>query len=270
MEEHQHLPDLDRLSVIIAAILLAYALTPFVSIQENDIVIRLPFIVFYFTLSFSTIVSIFVAALAGAGSAWMLNTHPHFSGNPIRHSVLPALIAWVIGIPLGNMALGIQWWAVFGLGGLLLILVFIAEYIAADFSDVRHALATIGLTALAFAFFLILTISLRASGMRLYLLLPALLVPLIATVLRTLYLRLNGRWCWAWAVGISLVIAQLAIGLQYWPVSPLSYGLILLGPAYALTSVAGSLEEGRSWSSLWIEPVVLLSLTWILAVVLKG
>ena len=270
MDEHQHFPEVNHLSVITAAILLAYALTPFVNIQQNDIIFRLPFIVLYYTITFSTLVSFFVAALAGVGSIWLVKGHPHFTGNPLRHSVLPALTAWVIGVPLSNMAIGPQWWAVFGLGGLFLIFVFIAEYISADFSDVRHALATIGLTALAFAFFLILAISLRQSGMRLYLLLPALLVPLLVIVLRTLYLRLDGRWCWPWGIGISLLIAQLAIGLQYWPVSPLSYGLILLGPAYALTSVAGSLEEGRPWRSSMAEPVAMLVITWFLALALKG
>lgn len=269
MDEHQHFPELNHLSVITAAILLAYALVPLVTIQESEITVRLPFAVFYYTLSFSTLVSLFAAALAGVGSVWLVNSHPHPAGNPLRHSVLPALTAWVLGVPLSNMEPGAQWWAVFGLGGLLLILVFIAEYIVADFSDVRHALATIGLTALAFAFFLILTISMRASGMRLYLLLPGLLLPLFPTILRTLYLRLNGRWCWAWAIGISLIIAQLAIGLQYWPVSPLAYGLILLGPAYAITSIAGSLEEGRPWRTLLIEPVVMLAITWSLALALR-
>lgn len=270
MDEHQHVPDINQLSILSASILLAYALTPFVKLQESEFIIRLPFVVFYYSLSFNTIVSIFVAAMAAVGAIWLVKKHPHFRGNPLRHSPLPALTAWVIGVPLSNLALSPQWWGVFSLGGILLLLVFIAEYIVADFSDVRHSLATIGLSALAFAFFLILTISGRALGLRLYLLLPIIVLTVLLVVVRTLYLRLNGKWFWAWGIGIALVIAQLAIGLQYWPVSPLSYGLILLGPAYALTNIASAIEEGRSFPGFLLEPVGMLAIIWILAILVRG
>jgi hypothetical protein len=84
---------------------------------------------------------------------------------------------------------------------------------------------------------------------------------------RSLFLRLNGRRCLTWSLGIALVIAQIGMGLHYWPVSPLAYGLILIGPAYALTSLAGSIEENRSWRTLWIEPGVMLTVLWGLALI---
>jgi len=70
--------------------------------------------------------------------------------------------------------------------------------------------------------------------------------------------------------GDSLVIGQIGMGLHYWPISPLAYGLILLGPAYALTSLAGSIEENRSWRTLWIEPAVMLAVLWVLALISAG
>jgi hypothetical protein len=266
MEGRMQLPDANRLSVLASTILLAYAVSPYIDLPATELTLGLPGAIFSFRFDVSTLASLLVALLAGVGTDWLLYTHP--SGRTTRtfpHWLLPALTAWVIGVTLGTLDVSLQWWAVFGFGGILLILVFLAEYIVVDLSDVRHVPATVGLTAISFALFLILAIAVRAAGLRLYLLLPALVIPFGLVSLRTLYLRLGGRWCYAWAFAIAAIVGQIAIGLHYWPFKPLSYGLILLGPAYALTSAAGSIEEGRSWRSLWIEPVAMWALMWALA-----
>jgi hypothetical protein len=269
MEERQQLPDANRLSVLASTILLAYAVSPFISLPATELNLNLPGAVFSFRLNVGTLVSVLVAALAGVGTDWLLRSHPVIRGqSTLQHWLLPALTAWVIGVPLGSLEISPQWWAVFSLGGTLLILVFVAEYIVVDLSDARQVPATVGLTAVSFALYLILTIAVRAAGLRLYLLLPALVIPIALVTIRTLYLRLGGRWQIGWAIAIALIVGQVAAGLHYWPVTPLSYGLILLGPAYALTSMVGSIEEGRSWRSLWIEPVVMLIFLWALAVIL--
>ncbi len=158
----------------------------------------------------------------------------------------------------------------FGFGGVLLILVFVSEYIVVDLSDVRHAPATVGLTAVSFALYLILTIAMRAAELRLYQMLPLVALPIFLVSLRALYLRLGGRWCVGWSLAIGLVVAQIATGLHYWPLPPLSFGLVMLGPAYALTNLAGSIEEGRPLRSAWIEPVIMMALMWGLALVFRG
>jgi hypothetical protein len=271
MEEHQHLPDTNQLSVLVSTILLAYALTPFITIPASDFSVQLPFGTFRIPFNFSSLVSLIVAMLAGLGMDSILRKHPHFEGgNTYQHAILPALIAWAIGVPLSSLANQPAWWAVFALGGALLALVFVAEYIVMDFSDVRFALSSIGLTALSFAMFLILAIGLRASSARLYLALPTLLLPLGVVSLRTLYLRLNRRWCFAWVAAITIVVGQIATGLQYLPVSPAGYGLILVAAGYALTSLAGYLEEGRPWRSALIEPGIILAILVIFALAIGG
>jgi hypothetical protein len=271
MEERQQLPDANRLSVLASTILLAYAISPFIRLPATELTLNIPGAVFSFGFDVGTLVSILVAALAGVGTDWLLRSHPVMGGqSTFQHWLLPALTAWVIGVPLGSLEISPQWWAVFGLGGMLLILVFVAEYIVFDLSDARHVPAIVGLTAVSFSLYLILTIAVRAAGLRLYLLLPALVIPIALVSLRTLYLRLGGRWCIAWAIAIALIVGQLAAGLHYWPLTPLSYGLIILGSAYALTSMVGSIEEGRSWRTLWIEPVVMLAIMWAFAGILGG
>jgi hypothetical protein len=271
MQAQRHLPDMNHLSVLAATILLAYSLARFVDIPEQVLSLPLPGIFLVLRLNFQTVVSILVAALAASGMEWLLHdtTRRKMIGQPTyQHWMLPALTALVIGVPLASLASGWGWWIVFTMGGALLMLVFLAEYIVADPVDIRHPHATAVLTALSFALFLILTIAARAAELRTYLLLPAL-VPSIGLVsLRTLYLRSGGRWMLAWGAGIALVIGQLAAGLHYWPIGPISFGLALLGPAYALTSFAGAYEEGQPMGTRLVEPLAMLAVIWGLAALL--
>jgi hypothetical protein len=270
-EEHQHLPNTDRLSVMAASILLAYAMLPFVIIPERNLILQLSGILFVFKVSFSTIITVITAGLAAAGTDWLLRDHPRLaSQRTFQHWILPAMTAWVIGAPLSTLTVGAQWWAVFAFGGVLLVLVLVSEYIAVDPYDTRHGPAAVGLTAVSYALFLTLTITLTAAGSRLYVLLPALGGAIFLVTLRSLYLRLGGRWCFSWAAGISLSVGQIAAALHYLPLSPLSFGLVILGLAYALASLAGSLEEGRSWRALWFEPLIMLVVLWGLAIGLRG
>lgn len=270
MEEHQHLPNMDRLSVLTASILLAYAMLPFIQIPERSLVLSLLGVAFFFKVDFATLLAVICAGLAAAGTDWLLHDHPHLgSQRTFSHWMIPALTAWVIGVPLSSLKVGIQWWMVFGLGGLLLVLVLVSEYIAVDPSDSRHGPASVGLTAISYALLLMLTISLAAAGSRLYVLLPALTLAIFLVALRTLYLR-SGKWFFGWAAAIALIAVQSATALHYWPVSPLRYGLMILGLAYSLTSLAGAVEEGRPGRRLWVEPAIMLAVLWGLAVALRG
>lgn len=267
-EEHRHLPDVNRLSVLVAVVMLGYALTPYIKTPEQVFALRLPGAIFPIVINSATLISFPVALLAATGTIWLLQTHPHSprQGSALGHGILPALTAWVIGVPLTNLQVGLSWWGVFALGGLLFVLVLISEYIVIDSNDVRHSLAAVGLSAITFALFLILTIAMRAAATRLYLLIPTLFAAVGLVTLRTLYLRLNGRWCWAWALGIAAAVCQFAIGLHYLPLSALQFGLFLLAPAYALISLAGSLEEGRQGIPLWMEPALMATILWIVAI----
>jgi Protein of unknown function (DUF5656) len=263
MEENRNLPDVNQLSILSSTILLAYALTPFVKVPIRTLNLQLSVVKFSFHLDFTTLVSLLVAALAAVGTEWLLRSHPVAkSQRMVQHWILPALTAWVIGVPLHTLAVGLQWWVVFALGGVLMVLVFIAEYIVVDLSDLLYAPASMVLTALSFALFLFLAIAVWQANLRLYLLLPALVVPVALVSLRTLYLRLGGKWCFAWAVGIAVVIGQMTIGMHYLYPRPLAFGLFLLGPAYALTSLAAALEEGTPTYNYWMEPSVMLGVIW--------
>jgi hypothetical protein len=266
-----HLPDTNRLSVVVATVMLAYAMTPFIRIPARVLEIQLPGIFLTYTIDFSTLTSLFAAALAGVGMDWLLRLHPRYAaGKAGRPWLLPTLTALVIGVPLNFQTVSPEWWAVFAFGGLLLAGVCSAEYIAADPADPRHAPISTALTAVSFALFLVLTVGLRGAGPRLFIILPSVIGAVFFVALRTLYLRLGQRWVWTWPAVIALVVGQIAAGLHYLPLSALQFGLALLGPAYALTSVAVILEEGNSLRVQWIEPVLMLVLVWLLAFFVRG
>lgn len=258
-----HLPDGDRISVLAATILLAYALVGIISLPSFEIAWQLPGVYLQVEINARTVVAILVGGLAASGAAWLLHDHPALqSRSTFEHWLLPALTSWVIGLPLSQMEIGSAWWIAFGIGGGSLMLVLVAEYIVVDPDDPLNAPASVLLTVISFALFLALAVTLQIASVRLFLSLPALTLAAFLVSLRTLHLRLPERWAFLEAGMISVVIAQIAAALHYWPISPVSYGLILLGPAYALTSLVYNLMGGMRPRQAITEPLIVLLILW--------
>ena len=267
--EHRYLPDTDKLSVLAAIILLAYGLARFVNFPSNEIAIQLPGIYLNYRFDARTVVAFLVAGLTASGADWLLRQHPALQARTtVEHWLLPALTAWVIGFPLFQLPLGPGWWLGFALGGALLMLVLVAEYITIDPDDIRHPVATAGLTAVAFALYLILAISIRSAGTRLFLIVPALTFAGGLVSLRTLHLRLHGRWAFVECGVITLLLGQIAAALYYMPLLPVPFGLVMLGFAYGLTSLMANIAARESYRQAMIEPaliliVVLIAVIWL-------
>jgi len=267
MVQSNSLPRTNRLSVVTAIILLAYALMPFVNVPGRQVSFNLLGILIDLRINFTFLVSLLAAGLAATGTDWLIRDHPRLARQPIfPHYLLPALTAWAIGIPLGLIQVSPQWWVVFGLGSLLLLVVLISEYVNVDASDIRFAPSLMVLSAVSFSLFLTLTIAIRASGLRLYMLLFALVPSFALLCLRLFQMRLQGQWNTEWSAAITLIVAQLAIGLYYLPLSPIRYGLILLGAAYALIEIGTIFSEGKLTREKFIEPILMLGVFWILAI----
>ena len=269
MENRSALPGADRLGVLTAAVLLTFALTRL--LPADAVELRFTIGQFYLTypVNLTTILTLLAGGLAATGMDWLLRGHPAFGQRaPAEHWLLPTLATLVAGVPLGVLPNGLSWWVTFAIAGLALAIVFIAEYIVVDPASPNYATATALLTALSFAVYLVLLTALRSTGPRLILALPSIFAASGLVSLRVLRLRVPGRWELAWAGGIALISTQLASALHYWPVSPIRFGLLLLGPLYALTSLAGSLEEKTPIRRAALEPLVVLALTWVAATLL--
>jgi len=256
-------PDLNRLSMLAGAVLLAYAIARFIEIPAGGFTLRAFGSEIPVTLSIDTITTLLIAGLTATGMDWLLSDHPALAGKrTFEHLMLPTLTAAVIGLPLSQLPVAAYWWVGFTAGAVLLILVMVAEYIVVDPENERFALAAAGLTAISFALFLVLAAALRFTASPLTVMLPVCTLAVAWVSLRTLRLRIHNYWALIESSVIALIIVQLAAGVYYLPISPVSFGMALLGPAYALTTLMANLNEGEPIRQAITEPLIVLFLIW--------
>lgn len=269
-QEHRHMPDANRLSVLVAVILLAYSLTYLVALTPFVVNLNLLGVVISFPINLNIAATLLVSGLTAAGTDWLLKGHPH-SGEEgtFQHWILPALTAFVIGVPLNNLPFGLLWWVSFGMGSVFLLLVLLAEYIVVDSFDVRYPAASAGLVALSYTLFLVFMAMLSFLMVRLSIVIILVFFAAGLVSLRALHLR-SGKWQFAWSVGTAIVLTQVTAALYYWPVQPVQYGMALLGPLYVLTELAQNLEEAISIRRASIEAVIGLVIFFVAAIVLRG
>lgn len=265
----RYLPDPNRVGVLAAAVLLTYALTRLANAPGLTLSIQLPGFYFSYPITLGTAMTLMAAGLTATGMDALLRSHPSWQGRTtLEHWLLPALTAFILGVLLDTLPPGNVWWAGFAIGGGLLIIVFLAEYVAVDPGAPMYAFASAGLTALSYTLFLLFVIALGIGEARLFLSLPAIFLAAGLVALRTLHLRSGGRWEFPWAIGIGLISAQLSAGLHYWPLSSLQLGLILLGPLYALSALAYSLGQDVPLRNAIAEPAIILGGLWVAAIFL--
>jgi hypothetical protein len=268
MEGRNRLPEANQLSLVTGVILLAYAVSQYLIVPTRPLGLQLPGIYIPVDFQFRNLVYVTVAVLAAAGMDWIIEKHPGFQPETrLQHWLLPALTAWVIGIPLGSVAAGPAWWGVFLFGGALMVGVLVAEYITVDPADPRSTPAAVGLSVLALVLFTLLAVSIRLSGARLYVVAFAIGVGGMLACLRVYHLRLGARWNVSWSAGVSLLLVQVATGLHYLPVSPLQFGLILAGLMYALLLVTENLIQGHFVPGDLLEPGIIFTLIVIFALI---
>jgi hypothetical protein len=263
MSQNRYSPEPSRVSVLMAAVLLAFGVTRVLNGPSYPLDLRLGGLDLSFTVNLNSLIILLAAGLTATGMDWLLRTHPSLEkGETREHWLLPTVTVLVIGITLSTLPPTAVWWLGFALGAVILLVVFLAEYVVVDPSDLRYPIAASLLSVLAFVIFLILAVALKAASARLIVLAPALFLGAGLAALRSLHLRLNEQWEPAWAIGIGIVIAQLGSALHYLPLTPVRYGLLLLGPAYALTGLAVGLQEKLPFRRALVEPAVMLALFW--------
>ena len=269
MNQARHTPSINRISVLSSAILLAYTLSGFISIPSRIFSLQLPGLFLQFQIDEKTIISLLTAGLTVTGADSLVRGHPEFKGRiTIQHWLLPALTAWAIGLILFQEPFSILWWLIFAIGGTALIMVLIAEYIVVDPNDSRYFPATIGLIALSYALFLILAITIRAIEVRTFILIPTIALAAGLISLRTLQLMLN-QWPVVHALVVAMILGQMSAALNYVPVEPITFALLLLAPTYALTIFSRGLIERKKIRQIVLEPLLVFGIVWGLAIVLR-
>jgi hypothetical protein len=266
VENKFNLPNQERLSVVVATILLAFAITQFIKVPEGTEGISFGGILIPINFNLSTIITIAIASMTASGVDWILRDHPEIKDrSTIPHLLLPAITAWVQSVTLNNMADTPFKWGAFVVGGIFLLVVIMAEYIVIFPEDYRKPIAIALLTALIYAVILALSVSLVSTNQRLIILLPAVGLGAGILSMRVFQLQIQREWPLLPSLACLLVTSQLAAALHYLPITPLSYGLILLGALYFTINFTINLEQGVSQRRAAVEGIIPLLLIWLVA-----
>jgi hypothetical protein len=268
-DKHISLPY-DRLSIVLAFITLAMGFIYFFPAAGN--VPTGNFFGFILNLQFDvyTLLIAFLTLLALAGTIWVLQAYPITQGEKLAfwqllpQCILPVMSVFVFSFALRGMERNNVWWVVYAMGSVLFGIILAAEFYAQEINTVHHPLTTIGLIGLSHALFLILAVVAKTIPLRIYVIFPLVFLTSGFTALRTIYLRLRGGWRLDYALAIALISGQIAIGLHYFFLNPVQYGLLLTGALYALISLACGFIQRLTRSDLILEPALMLGLTLII------
>ena len=95
-ETRSELPSSDRMGMLIASVLLTYALSRFIQSPGLTLSLSLPGFYYSFPLTLSFFLSALAAALTAAGMDWLTRDHPSAVSRATReHLLLPTLTAFV-------------------------------------------------------------------------------------------------------------------------------------------------------------------------------
>ena len=271
MNDQDHfMPDTNRIGLLTSTVLLALVLARLIPSSGFNVEIQFPSFLLALPLNINSLMGLLTAGLTATGMDWLLRGHPSLKGRvTFQWWLLPTLTTFVVSIVITNLPQYQYWWLGFILIGIFIFFVILAEYIVVDADAPYYAVSVAGLTSISYTLFFILAISLNSSGVRLFAILPALFIASTLTSLRILYLRMSGKWEFAWALGISLICTQLAAGLHYWPLTPIQFGLLLIGPLYGLINFAINLGDNiPARRATWGSSIV-VALCWGLALFIK-
>ncbi len=266
----RHLPSRDRLSVLTAVILLAYALTRVLDLPSRALGTTLFGSALGFELNGRVLMLLLVAALISAGSDTLIRSHPALLGQPhpptLLHWIMPGLTALALGNLLNRAPDGPLWWLGLGLSALVLLAVLIAEYTVVDRQDPAWDVAALGLTALAYGLALVLFVLLHNLSARAIISATAGGVAAAALALRLFALKdtpLARAGLYAAVVG--LIVAEATWAINYWRVSSNSAALMSLIPFYLSVGLAQQHLVGRLGRAIWLEYAVVGGLGLLIA-----
>ena len=276
MARARHFPSRDRLSVLTAVIVLAYALARFITVPALGVRLFVLGSLWEFQLDSAVLLLTLVAALISTGSDSLIRSHPYFASHPAKssltHWILPGTTALVLGAALDRLPDEPLWWLGLALSAFALIAVLIAEYIVVDPDDAAWDAATLGLTTLAYALALILFNLLHAYPAH-----PVIAAGIGGIATTGLTGRLfalkslpgsSGRAI-LYAALVGLICAEAIWALSYWRVASGSAALLLMVPFYVSLGLAQQHLTGRLTRRVWVEFAV-VGVAGLAAVVLSA
>lgn len=248
----------ERASVVATLVVLGLILSAFLQIPAwafSLTVLGSPL-----TISFTqtALMAVLLVGITCAGTDAIVRSHPSVQHVETRFSfvtwTLPALTVLLATVLLPQLPTRLYQMAGLVLTGLVLILVISAEYYTVDRHDSQYLTARLGLNAWAYLVALIIFVLIYSAKSRS--LVSATAVALVGALLALELLRGAGRGFGRtalYAVIAGLCTGEIIWAMNYWRISGITGGLILLLGFYVATGVVNQQLQGRINRRVLIE-----------------
>jgi hypothetical protein len=248
----------ERASVVATLVVLGLILATFLQFPTWTYSLKVLGSPLTVSLSQTVLMAALLVGITCAGTDAIVRSHPTAQRIEARYSfvtwTLPALTALLATLLLPQAPTQIYQLAGFVATGLILILVISAEYYTVDPTDSGYLVARLGLNAWAYLLALVLFVLIYSAKARS--LISATGVTIVSTLLALEFLRSAGRGfsrTALYAAIAGLCTGEIIWAMNYWRISGITGGLILLLGFYVATGLANQQLQGRLTRRVLVE-----------------
>ena len=258
---------LDRFSILLAFLALGFSLLYLLPTQPGAAQFNLFGITFGF--GFFDLIPLALAFLAAVGAIWVFISNPRWQNEKVSlikllpHLTLPFITTLILAIVLQQSARSSIWWVVLLVGYLILFFLLRAEYVLVGEGQGGQIGYAIMIISFSYGTFLILTISLKNSDIRMVAQTGMIFLAAYFVTFRNLTIRQRIKSKTAQSLTVSVLITELAVALHYLFINPIQYGLVLTGVMYAISSWIHLYDKNKKWHT-YKEPFLMLVATAII------
>lgn len=251
-------PDRDRLSVLIGVIVLTPVLIRFINIPARKISLDLLGSPVSFEMTSIWITSTMLTALSCMSANAIVRTHPRmFQPNPPRlfmYWILPGLTGLNAALLLSRISTWPMWWAGLVLTGSAITLVVVSEFSAVDPFTLGYARARLTLNViayiLAFSSFTLIY-GTRGRSVLTATAISAIGMALALELFNTTEAGLDRALLYGFITG--LLLGESAWALNYWHMSTLAGGMVLLLVFYVVVGIVQQILLERLTRRMLVE-----------------
>lgn len=253
-----HIPDRDRLSVLIGVILLGLATTQFIQLPSRQLGTTVLGSALGLDLSGYWMIIIVLVVLASAGTDMLIRTHPRLSDSRLRTTsvtwILPGLAMLAIGRLLAAIPSWPLWWAGLLAAGIVLGAVVTAEYALVGESQPAGSRPRLFLNIIAYTLALTLYAAIYQTRSRSLITATATAAVSFLLAVDLIWVACAGPGRTALMAGIvGLIMAECSWALNYWRTSLGTASLLLLITFYTTTGLATHHLMGKLSRPVLIE-----------------